>query len=114
MESPSSSASKVHYDLKQGSISKGIVDVWIENHKGKVKPWEGPLPSPHRSPLRTFGGVLAKAMIVERPNEERWANSLIWSQMCGSLTMSSIRPRRRSMPEVNMASILLRSNRVTL
>jgi hypothetical protein len=76
LESPSSSASKVHYDLKQGSISKGIVDVWIENHKGKVKPWEGPLPSPRQSPLCTFGDVLARAKIVEHPNEDKWVNSL--------------------------------------
>jgi hypothetical protein len=76
LESPSSSASKVYSNLKQGSISKRIVDVLIKNHKGKVKPGEGPLPSPRQLPLCTFGGVLAKAQIVERPNEDKRANSL--------------------------------------
>jgi hypothetical protein len=46
LDSPPQSSTKVHTNLRQGSISKQIVDVWIMNCKGKVKPWSSPLPSP--------------------------------------------------------------------
>jgi hypothetical protein len=46
LDSPPQSSTKVHTNLRQGSISKQIVDVWIMNRKGKVKPWSSPLPSP--------------------------------------------------------------------
>jgi hypothetical protein len=61
LDSPPQSSSKVRTNLKQGSISKKIVDVWIMNCKGKVYPWTGPLPFPRRSPLRTLGDIFAKA-----------------------------------------------------
>jgi hypothetical protein len=48
------------------SISKKIVEVWVQNQKNKVKPWVGPLPSPRRSLLRTLGDVLANAKYVDR------------------------------------------------
>jgi hypothetical protein len=69
LDSPSPPTSQVCAELKQGSISRKIVDVWIESHKGKVNPWIGLLPTPHRSPVRTLREFLVKAKVVERPKE---------------------------------------------
>jgi hypothetical protein len=76
LESPPSSTSQVCDEHMQGLISRKIVDVWIENYKGKVHPWIGPLPTPHRSPLCTFGDFLAKAKVVESPNEHKWGSGM--------------------------------------
>jgi hypothetical protein len=37
LDSPPQPSTQVGTNLKQGSISKQIVDVWIANRKGKVK-----------------------------------------------------------------------------
>jgi hypothetical protein len=96
LDSPSSLTSKVCSELKQGAISRRIVDIWIENRKGKVKPWAGPLPSPRQSPLRTFGDILAKAKVVERSTEFKRGSGMGGRQMRGSPVQSSVRPRQRS------------------
>jgi hypothetical protein len=44
------------------SLSSWIIDVWLENLRKKGNPWSGPSLKPHKSPLRTFGDVLALAM----------------------------------------------------
>jgi hypothetical protein len=114
LDSPSSLTSKVCSELKQGAISRRIVDIWIENHKGKVKPWAGPLPSPRRSPLHTFGDVLAKAKVAERSNEFKRGSGMGGRQMRGSPVQSSVRPRQRPMPAVTMVSTSTRFDRATL
>jgi hypothetical protein len=69
LESPQQMTTKVRSNLKQGSISKQIVDVWMANHKGKAEPWSGPLPPPRMSSLRTLGDMFAKAKHVQRSPE---------------------------------------------
>jgi hypothetical protein len=68
LETPSTSTPKVRTKLKEGSISKQIVDTWITNRRKNGKPWTGPLPPPRNSPLRTLGDAMAKARVVKRRN----------------------------------------------
>jgi hypothetical protein len=102
LDSYSSSASKVYAELEQGSVVKRIVDVWVDSRKGKVKPWKCPLPLPRRSPVRTFGDVLAKAKVEERHSLRSWQTRRL-------PTMSSAGPRQMSMPAVTMAHTSPRS-----
>jgi hypothetical protein len=106
LEALPSPASKAYSKLKQGSISKRIVDVWVDNRKGKIKPWVGPLPPPRQSPMRPFRDVFAKALIVEKSKPRCW-------QTRRSPIMSSVGLRRKSTPAVTMANTSLCSRRAT-
>jgi hypothetical protein len=61
LESPSTH--KVCSKLKDGSISKQIVEVWTNNKQNQRKPWTGPLPPPWKSPLHMLGDALANAKV---------------------------------------------------
>jgi hypothetical protein len=56
-------------ELKQGSVSKKLIDTWTMNRRDKVKPWQGPLPPPRVSPPRTLGDALAAASVQVRPSQ---------------------------------------------
>jgi hypothetical protein len=60
---PTTESPKVCLNLKEGSISKKLVDLWISNHRSKVRPWKGPLPPPRQSPMRTLGDAITNAKI---------------------------------------------------
>jgi hypothetical protein len=64
--SPSPDATKVSKQLKEGSMAKKVIDVWVNNRRNKGHPWCGPLPPLHQSPLRTLGDALVNAKIKER------------------------------------------------
>jgi hypothetical protein len=64
--SPSPDATKVSKQLKEGSMAKKVIDVWVNNQRNKGRPWCGPLPPPRQSPLRTLGDALANAKIEKR------------------------------------------------
>jgi hypothetical protein len=59
LSSPSNGSTKVCAKLKEGSISKKVVELWISNRQNKAEPWTGPLPTPRKSPPRTLGDALA-------------------------------------------------------
>jgi hypothetical protein len=52
--------------LKEDSMSKKVVDLWVANRRNKAKLWRGPLPPPRQSPLRTLGDAMAKAKIAPK------------------------------------------------
>jgi hypothetical protein len=64
--SPSPDATKVSKQLKERSMAKKVIDVWVNNQRNKCRPWCGPLPPPRQSPLRTLGDALANAKIEKR------------------------------------------------
>jgi hypothetical protein len=64
LDTPPAATTKVCAKLKEGSISKQIVDVWVNNRRKQGKPWSGPLPPPRQSPPRTLGDAVAKARVV--------------------------------------------------
>jgi hypothetical protein len=66
LRTPTSSTGKVRVNLSECSISKKIVDAWINNRRNIGKPWCGPLPPPRESPLRTLGDALANAKVQIR------------------------------------------------
>jgi hypothetical protein len=41
--SPSLDATKVSKQLKEGSMAKKVIDVWVNNRRNKGHPWCGPL-----------------------------------------------------------------------
>jgi hypothetical protein len=63
LPSPPPGSTKVCTKLKEGSISKEIVELGVVNWRNKVKSWNEPLPSPRQSPLRTIGDAIANAKV---------------------------------------------------
>jgi hypothetical protein len=91
LESPSTP--KVCSKLKDGSISKQIVEVWINNRRNQGKPWTGPLPPPQKSPLRTLGDALANAKVE---NRRKVANTRVMNvSHRGSVLLESSSVQRR-------------------
>jgi hypothetical protein len=50
LPSPTSGSTTACATLKEGSISKKIIELWSANHRNKVKPWNGPVPPPRHEP----------------------------------------------------------------
>jgi hypothetical protein len=44
--SPTSGSTEVSAQLKEDSVSKKVIDLWVANRCNKAKPWRGPLPPP--------------------------------------------------------------------
>jgi hypothetical protein len=63
LQPPTSSTTEAGAKVSETSLSKQIVNVWVNNHSKKIKPWKGPLPPPRQSPPRTLGDALAKAKV---------------------------------------------------
>jgi hypothetical protein len=61
LSTPSHGSSKVCENLKEGSLVKKVIDVWMHNRWNMGRPWSGPLPPPRQSPLRTLGDALANS-----------------------------------------------------
>jgi hypothetical protein len=64
--SPTIGTPKVRAKLKEGSISKKIIEFWVTNRQNRVKPCSGPLPPPRQSPIRTFGDAIKNAKIESK------------------------------------------------
>jgi hypothetical protein len=66
LSTPSSVTPKTGNRLKEGSIAKKVIDMWVNNRRSKGQPWSGPLPPPRQSPLRALGDALANAKIEKK------------------------------------------------
>jgi hypothetical protein len=66
LSSPSPATPMAGKHLKEGSIPKKIIDVWVGNRWNVDRPWSGPLPLPRQSPMRTLGDALAKSKVKRR------------------------------------------------
>jgi hypothetical protein len=111
LDSISSSGPQVRAELKIGSTSKQIVDIWIQNQKNKIKPWSGPLLSPRRSPLRTLSDAVANARYIDHSYGSSRKRGTRPRQSHGSPTLSSTRPRQPSTPAVTKVVTTKRSDR---
>jgi hypothetical protein len=66
LSSPSAGDTTVCVKLKEGSSSKEKQDSKGASCRNKVKPWNGPLPPPRQSPLRTIGDAIANVRVETR------------------------------------------------
>jgi hypothetical protein len=87
--------------MKEGSLAKKVIDVWMYNRRNRGQSWSGPLPPPRQSPLRTLGDALAnakferqtKCMNLSSGKDRRFGYSAPQS--------SSVSQRQSPMPTVN-------------
>jgi hypothetical protein len=63
---------KVCAKMKEDSISRKIVEMWVTNHRSKMKPWSGPLPPPRHSPLPMLGDAMTNTNIESKKKSLPW------------------------------------------
>lgn len=88
LRSPSPGSKKSNTVKWEGSVAKRIIDTLVER-RTSCKPWQGRLPPPRVSPLRTLGDALAQAKIQVTPTNLSLRSSLKYKKRCSSPSVSS-------------------------